>query len=295
MNNHIAVAGTNIRRCFLPPLPLAIISLFFAGASLHGFGKAANTEARNAWMRGYESLETAEKAENHSEYKEALAHYQAANKVFIQVRTDYPDWNTGIIKYRIEFCTSKIDILQRLVERAQKKTKPPDLRKSVASLHRQLTKSKNRTEKFKTELNRVQKAYAKASAEAARASKQTTEFDAQAIENQKLRDKNAGLNRMIEKLSDQLARLKENAGIDDALVRLQQQTKLSKLKLKELEAERHGFNTRVTELEDQMRKLSLEREAAQQALAAERRTHEARQNHLAEIGAQLQEISGSNL
>ena len=157
MNSHTAAADTNIGRCFLPPLPLVIISLFFVGASLHGFGKTTNTEARNAWMRGYESLETAEKAENHSEYKEALGHYQAANQVFTQVRTDYPDWNTGIIKYRIEFCTSKIDILQRLVERAQKKTKPPDLRKRAASLHRQLTKSKNRTEKFKAELSRVQR------------------------------------------------------------------------------------------------------------------------------------------
>ncbi|HCN08502.1 MAG TPA: hypothetical protein DIT01_11260, partial [Lentisphaeria bacterium] len=122
-----------------------------------------------------------------------------------------------------------------------------------------------------------------------------TEFAAQAIENQKLRDKNAGLNRMIEKLSDQLNRLKENSGIDDALVRLQQQTKLSKLKLKELETQRHGFNTRVAELEDRMRKLSLERETAQQTLAAERRTHEARQSHLTEIGAQLQKMSSSNL
>ena len=61
MNSHTTADGTNIRRRFLPTLPLVIISLFFVGASLHGFGKVTNTEARNAWMRGYESLETAEK------------------------------------------------------------------------------------------------------------------------------------------------------------------------------------------------------------------------------------------
>ena len=60
--------------------------------------------ARRAWMNGYDAMTQAEKAqENHADLA-ALHGYEKALDIFVKVQKQYPNWNTSLITYRIEYC-----------------------------------------------------------------------------------------------------------------------------------------------------------------------------------------------
>jgi chromosome segregation ATPase len=233
--------------------------------------------ARAVWTHGYESFEAAEEAVRGSEYNKAIEMYTSANEVFKQVLRRFPKWNNiALVQYRIEYCTKKIARLERAVDQQDKKSQPVDLRKQVSELRRKLKRSNRAGLKVTAELKRVNRALAQAQEEAARASRQVGATDELVQENQVTRNKAVVLERKLRKMSGELSKLKGDAGLDAALVRLQKQTDLARLKETELESQRLVFTAQIKELDARQQRLSVKRETAQQALVIEQaaRAHE---------------------
>ncbi|MBO4684090.1 MAG: hypothetical protein J5600_02040, partial [Desulfovibrio sp.] len=96
----ICLAMQNTLRFFIVAFTLLCLALPL---------RAAPTDpVRRIWLGGYEAMTLAEQEEKDHSDLAALRHYEQALEVFEKIHHDYPEWNSSIINYRIEYCQNKI-------------------------------------------------------------------------------------------------------------------------------------------------------------------------------------------
>ncbi len=129
-----------------------------------GYSDDKRTEARRIWLKGFEIYEKAELNEKLGKYDVALKNYEDAIAFFRNVQTNYPDWNTFLIDYRIKKCIQQIDAIKPLCKKTiEEQIAPPpsktstpqntkNLEKMAESLRAELLYSKQKLESAMTSL-----------------------------------------------------------------------------------------------------------------------------------------------
>jgi hypothetical protein len=92
-------------------------------------GSGAQTEVKARWMSAYEVLEKGALAESNQKPAQALAFYRDSEKLFREVRSLSPRWNTSLVNYRISYCVKQIDRLEIIVQSLSTKFSKEELLK----------------------------------------------------------------------------------------------------------------------------------------------------------------------
>ena len=133
------------------------------------FAMADLDNVRNEWMKGYTKLEAADKASKAKRNQEAIPLYRAALAVFESVQRRYPQWNSTLLNYRINYCRQMLEQLTTVQEVKPESLSPNDLVKlnkeyanTIAQLSEERRFLESRVEVLTESLDRARAEAAKA-------------------------------------------------------------------------------------------------------------------------------------
>jgi tetratricopeptide (TPR) repeat protein len=78
--------------------------------------KAVDTPSPPAAVRfqqAYEALLSADKARDESRWTEAATQYASVRDMYLKLSEEYPEWQVGVVKFRIAYCLNQIDAIRR--------------------------------------------------------------------------------------------------------------------------------------------------------------------------------------
>lgn len=228
------VSGVSIAIVLLAAIPSAV-------ADTH-------PEARAKWMEGYQKMEAAEKTRAARNHVLALEQYQQARDIFVAVRDEYPDWNTSLLTYRINYCTEIISRLNEVIEAGKETLSREALVSLTRRQGRELEERDNELAAAQRQLRLTAEALERARREAARNAAASESVERLMEDRQQLASLNTALRNRVEQLDAQLAELQDNVGLKEATDRLQ-----SRLQL--VEAERQRLKEGVAAYEEQSGRL----------------------------------------
>jgi Tfp pilus assembly protein PilF len=240
-------------------LILAVFPILVMAQS--GDGRA-HDQARRAWLAGYHKMEAADKLLDHRDYPSALQTFRDAKQMFETVQRQHPRWNPSMLQYRIDYCRKRVARLEAMPAASR-----PVGEKPQVSVERQLAAATAKLIEQQSELKRLTDALTKARAEAARLSNSTHDTERLAINNRLLTENNAMLTKKAGELFAEIKRLKEQGGVNDALLKLRQEEELSRIQREKLADSQRELVAERDLLKRQIRQLSLEREDAVQNAA----------------------------
>ncbi|MCF7855611.1 MAG: hypothetical protein K9N51_12490, partial [Candidatus Pacebacteria bacterium] len=215
--------------------------------------------ARELWMTGYLKMQAADKAEKAGNPVLALERYEEAHNVFLEVCNKYPDWNASLLSYRAQYCKEKIGGLRETVA-AQQETLSKE---SLVTLTRRQTAHIQELETTIGDLERRLELTAtsleRARREAARNASARERVDELVADNSRLSTRAETMQGHIRELQQQVAKLKENAGLQEVAQELRNELDVTAARQQELESAAKTYRENMENLRANLKKVSVER------------------------------------
>jgi len=142
-------------------LPLVLLSI-----SINAEDDAIADAARQAWMVGYTKMQNADDQKETDKLK-AISSYQDAQKIFLQVLKDYPQWNVPMVKFRIKYCVKQIELLDNKLNSKQNIVSKQELIAYYNKLRKAYKKLAKTEQQLREELRLAKKNLREARQEAA--------------------------------------------------------------------------------------------------------------------------------
>ena len=215
------------------------------------------------WREGFTHYEKAEKARTAKRYEEALNEYRASLQAFQQVRRRDSDWNRSVIRYRIDLCLRRINLVQEAQTAAQTGTpaagKTPSVQQKAAPVLKQVVQREDFVEqamKARARLAEAEKEIAALKRSIQLNSKAAEQVKSLIREKNELIQKNAAINLLLENAKARLARADKNAEKDRRIVEerakvtaLTSQLKSMRVEMETLKLQKAEAQTRRNEAE----------------------------------------------
>ena len=184
------------------------------------------------WRDGFQTFEKAEKYLKKNDFEQALAGYRESLQLFRAVRKINPDWNKGVISYRIDLCLRRIRYTQEKQDgSAALKQKPKQQAGESAAQNESIQPKRHdfvqEAIKARTKLAEAEKEIITLKRSIELNSKASQQVQDLIREKNELMRKNAAIALLLENTKAQLAKAGKNADKDRRIVELRSQlTKL---------------------------------------------------------------------
>ncbi len=250
------------------PIILTAIGLCLLVATATAPGRDLAT-ANADWMRAYEILESAAKAEKDENPALALELYNQARQRFSDVQTQHPSWNPALVNYRITFSLKQIQRLQSQVQNRNGSLTHSELLALNSAQTEKINNLQGANEQLQHRLEITAKALERAREEAARSLLSSTEASQLVQEKKALEQQLGALQREIADLTRQ-----RDADNDSPKKRLaqdacRQERDLALVRLAEARARAHDYQQACERLKLQLHQKSQDFDKLAQAKEAE--------------------------
>lgn len=219
-----------------------------------------HVRARTEWMAGFVKLEQAVEAEKAQDPTLALDLCRAALARFVAVRTEFPSWNPSLLDYRINYCTQRIERLERLLASSSQTLNAEQLRKLMAELQEKAGKLAGENLRLKKQLSLTGSSLERARTEAARRAAVGGETEELVRENALLRKRLLARDEELRAASTRLQTLREGAGLGQEQDRLSAQLDLALAAKARLETEQRAVELAYRSQTERLKQAVLERE-----------------------------------
>ncbi|HPO91763.1 MAG TPA: hypothetical protein PLJ44_11705, partial [Victivallales bacterium] len=250
------------KNALLPKISFFLSFLFFIFLfTAHTQESKKTNEARQLWLKGFEIYEKAELDEKLGKYSEALQGYEKAITFFKTVRSNYPDWNTYLIDFRIKKCSEQITNLRNLLKKTEEKRTVID-EKVPSALDVKIYEA--RIKDLQEELLSTRQQLEKALSGISAAKKEAAQGAAALEELRRLNQEKIELEKRYQLLSEQLDKALKK---EESSKSLDKDTELNALKnkLKEYVDKLNAIEGKIKEYEEQTQILKKENQTLKMA------------------------------
>ena len=94
---------------------LALLTLVAAGPLAAGADTTATVPGKDQIMSAFDSMDAADQARQKKAYDEAMKLYGKALDAYMLLARDYPQWQTNLVRFRVEYCRDQLKVLLGLV------------------------------------------------------------------------------------------------------------------------------------------------------------------------------------
>ncbi len=130
--------------------------LFLVAAGPARADDVADRQARRVWLEGYKTFAKAKAAEGRAP-KQAREFYALALKTFLQVRTEYPEWNPASLELRINACRRKLaQLAPKTKPEAAAEPSRDELAEKIRALTLALARAKRQAETGSAALKKLE-------------------------------------------------------------------------------------------------------------------------------------------
>ena len=218
------------------------------------------------WRDGFQTFEKAEKYLKKNDFEQALAGYRESLQLFRAVRKINPDWNKGVISYRIDLCLRRIRYTQEKQDgSAALKQKPKQQTGESVAQNESIQPKRHdfvqEAIKARTKLAEAEKEIITLKRSIELNSKASQQVQDLIREKNELMRKNAAIALLLENTKAQLAKAGKNADKDRRIVELRSQ-------LTKLHSQIRSMNVDMETLKMQKAEAQSKRNEAELALRA---------------------------
>jgi tetratricopeptide (TPR) repeat protein len=94
------------------PWAVTLAALLTAAAAGHSWSEERTAEVQ--FREAYKTVQTADSAYEREDWVKARRLYTQAVEAYSGLRTKYPDWQPGVVDFRLRYCTRRIDLLPQV-------------------------------------------------------------------------------------------------------------------------------------------------------------------------------------